>query len=213
MKLKSITGSLLAAAGVLLANPASADLEFLGLFNNVQGQLNYEADTLRADLTCASCSGIVTSFPSTLDVDGTRPNSTDADGISNVAADMFVNEFGVNPTDETTFAEALILGGTGNVVDLDQGVQIDMGGAADTDFCSSSVWILFKVGQRPDYALVQNTSGGEQCFDYSAVAGTGSGLSHITVFGGETRVSEPSILALFGAGLLLLGFLRRRTIV
>jgi hypothetical protein len=212
MKLKSITGSLLAAAGVLLANPASADLEFLGSFENVQGQLNYEADTLRADLTCASCLGIVTSFPSTLDVTGDNPNSTDADGISNVAADMFVNEFGTSPTNETLFAEALILGGTGNVVDLDEGTQIDQGGG-DADFCTSSVWILFKIGQSPEYALVQNTSGGEQCFEYDQTTGTGSGLSHITVFGGETRVSEPSILALFGAGLLLLGFLRRRTIV
>jgi hypothetical protein len=32
-------------------------------------------------------------------------------------------------------------------------------------------------------------------------------------YGGNGEVSEPSILALFGLGLVMLGFLRRRTVV
>jgi hypothetical protein len=217
MKLKSITGSLLAVGALLVANPASANLDFIGAFINDQGDVSYDADFVRGTLTCDSdpnCEGLLSTLPdhdAPPDADQTRPDATDANGFSTDDASLFVLPNSGLDT-EAAFLSA-VLGITVEGEDLD---QVDNpGGEGATDFCVTSEYILFKIGQSPDYALVHNTAGGEFCFDYAVAAGSGEGggLSHVTIFETDGRVSEPSILALFGAGLLLLGFLRRRTIV
>ena len=214
MKLKSITGSLLAVGALLLANPASADFEITGSYINPPPPLDYDEDALRATVTCTGCDVLDYAggdIPNATDADPDRPNSADAAGFDSASGNFFINEFGGNPEDEQDWVNA-VLAQIGSLDTVDLGTKTDNPLDENNQFCSDAEYILLKVGQDPEYSLIHNT-GGQQCFTYIAEEGTGSGLSHIVEYGGNGTVSEPSILALFGAGLLVLGFLRRRTIV
>jgi len=211
MKLKLITGSLLAAGALLLASPASASFIITGAYEGPPSPFTYDEDELRATVTCAGCEILDYNGGDIVDTTD-RPNSADADDFDAAAGNFFINEFGGNPEDEQDWVNAVLVAiGSSDTVDL--GTKTDNPLDENNQFCSDAEYILLKVGQEPEYSLIHNTSGTEQCFTYLAEAGTGSGLSHITEYGGNGTVSEPSILALFGAGLLVLGFLRRRTIV
>jgi len=201
MKLKLKIAGVLTVAGLALAAPASADLTLLGLHTDTSGgNVTYDATVDRGSVGCTSCEGAITNLAS-----GTyaapRPNASDHDGFSGTEADFFQLS---NSSDasELAFIEAI------SGEDFTSGVKTD-GGGGDLVFSTDAEWILLKVGQEPNYAVIHNTNGLQE---FSFDGDQGTGLSHWTAFGGTTTVSEPGMLALFGVGLMLLGFMRRRAI-
>jgi hypothetical protein len=78
---------------------------------------------------------------------------------------------------------------------------------------SLAIGFKFGTGNQPDewfvYLLQNQVSSG--FWEFVNVFGTGGGLSHLVIYGGEgTTVPEPATLLLFGLGLLSLGFARRK---
>ena len=127
--------------------------------------------------------------------------------IGNGINDDFLNAGNTGWTDIT--AQALPLG-------------FSQLGSSGTFFFNSALWntfgsiaigFKFGTGNQPDewfvYELNSLVSSGTWTF--VNVFGTGGGLSHITLYGGEgTTVPEPGVLTLLGLGLLSLGVARRR---
>jgi hypothetical protein len=211
MNLKLITGSLLAAASLLAVTPASANvLNLTGLNDPIAGTQNeiYLEGTVRATLNCeVSCEGDTSTAANNTIHDAQTPFpdvSTVLAPSSVTVAELFELEQGASLADEL---EAIndILNTNFTLADLTK----DESG--DTTFTTDAQYFLIKIGQDPNYALIENT-GGEQDFIYTAIGGLGAGLSHITFVNGDTVVSEPGVLALFGVGVLLMGFMRRRAI-
>lgn len=101
-------------------------------------------------------------------------------------------------------------------------LSFSQNGSTGTFSFDSSLWdandalaigFKFGTGNQPDewfvYLLQDLVSSGT--WEFVNVFGTGGGLSHITLYGGEdTHVPEPGVLALFALGLLSLGFARRK---
>ena len=83
------------------------------------------------------------------------------------------------------------------------GTKTNFGDDDDWEFTSSASYIVIKIGTEPNLALVKNTTGEEYDYVFTQKA-DGSGLSHITEFGGST---PPEIIPLPAAGFLLLGAL------
>ncbi len=108
---------------------------------------------------------------------------------------------------ETAFVNANTVGGDSFAT----GTKDESG---NTIFATSAEYFLIKTGKGPSWGLVHNLSGGSLTLYYTPVAGTGSGLSHITEFGTTSvTVPEPATLGMFGMGALLIGLflgLRRR---
>jgi hypothetical protein len=207
MKLKSIIGSLLAAAGLLAANPSSAEtVNLFGLNSNLGGGLfQYDDDVLRGSVTCTSCDGALSD-----QADGSigaaplpNVNTMQPAVWSDTTADLFSL---ANSAEQTEIdAVNFITGSSFTLADFTKFQN-------DPSFNTDALYILIKIGVDPNYALIKNTDGAQD-FLYAQI-GQGAGLSHVSLFGGTTTtVSEPGILGLFGVGLVLLGFLRRRTIV
>ena len=198
--MKLITGSLLAAASLLVAGPASADLAVFGAYDGT----TYDLDVQRATVECSSCEGLLTTIAdgATITV-GVDPGADDANGFSTTDANTFVLA-NSNPVGETAFVNTV----TGE--SFATGTQID-GGGGDLTITTDAEYILIKIGTEPNYVLIHNTDGLQE-FDWTALAGQGAGLSHYLLFGATTTVPEPGILALLGVGLALVGFTRRRKI-
>jgi hypothetical protein len=203
MNVKSLTASLMAAAGLLAASPASANLVLYGDYTSPPpgDQITYTADDDRGQLNCSSCEGLLSNLVTGV-YDANVPSAGTASGFSATSVDLF---FLGNASDaqELAFVNAV----TGQ--SFSSGTKLD-GGGGDKVFSTDAEYILLKIGAKPDFALIHNT-GGLQTFSYVAFQGEGAGLSHYALFGGTTTVPEPSILAILGLGVLLLGFLRRRT--
>jgi hypothetical protein len=101
-------------------------------------------------------------------------------------------------------------------------ISFTQNGSTGTFSFDSSLWddngsialgFKFGTGNQPDewfvYLLQDLVSSGT--WEFVNVFGTGGGLSHITLYGGEgTTVPEPATLLLLGLGLLSLGFARRK---
>jgi len=200
MKLKLKIAGVLTVAGLALAAPASADLNLLGLHTDTSGgNVTYDPTVDRGDFLCVSCTGATTDLAAGTYV-APRPNAADFADFEATVADFFQLANSSQAT-ELAFVEAI----TGE--DFTTQVQ-NPGGGGDLVIVTDAEYILLKVGQEPNYALIHNT-GGLQTFTFDG--GQGTGLSHYVLFGTST-VSEPGMLALFGVGLLLLGFSRRRAI-
>jgi hypothetical protein len=82
------------------------------------------------------------------------------------------------------------------------------------DWSSIAIGFKFGTGNQPDewfiYLLNDLVSSGS--WEFVNVFGKGGGLSHVQLYGveRETNVPEPGTLALFGLGVLGLGFAQRR---
>lgn len=85
------------------------------------------------------------------------------------------------------------------------GMKTETGGQETFGFTTLAQWVVIKLGAGT--AFIQNTSGGALDIDFSAFAGTGGGISHITEFG---VIPIPGALWLMVAGLAGLGFASRR---
>jgi hypothetical protein len=206
MKSQGLIRGLL-AVGLLSAGTANADLVFYGSHESIAGPPNddviYDAADERGTLTCVGCQGQLSNLGSGVTTND-QPDADTAAGWSGTQADLFVLANSGVAT-ETDFVEAV----TG--LELATGVQTNAGDLGSS-FASNAVYILFKIGNTPDYALIYNNTGGYITYSYSqATGGGGGGLSHITTFGGTTvSVPEPHTSLLLGAGLLAMAFTWRR---
>jgi hypothetical protein len=81
-------------------------------------------------------------------------------------------------------------------------------------YTEGAIGFKFGTGNNPDewfvYSLVNGVFAGDWTF--VNLFGKGGGLSHMNLYGvaGKVTVAEPATLALFGLGLVALGFARRR---
>jgi hypothetical protein len=170
------------------------------------GQFTYDPNDDRAQLICSlGCDGLLSTqgagtFPNSAPV----PDISTANGFSGSAADLF---------DLANSSAATELAFVNSVVDPDfaSGTKTDVNLNSFT-FVSSAAYILFKIGATPDYALIRNLFAGNT-FDFSAFAGEGAGLSHITEYGTVSGViplpaALPLFLTAFG-GLAFFGWRRR----
>jgi hypothetical protein len=98
-------------------------------------------------------------------------------------------------------------------------------GSTGTFSINPSLWTLwdniaigfkFGTGHQPDewfvYSLASGVTSGT--WQFVNIFGKGGGLSHVQLYGmpGTTNVPEPSVLALFGLGMLGFGLVRRRRV-
>lgn len=205
-----VLGGLL-ATGLMSGNAANANLITLyGSYDNdpAGSQITYDGGDDRGTLLCgtlgsASCEGLLSDLADGV-YDPDVPDVTTADGFSTSAADLFVS--GSSDADELAFVNAA-LAGTGTSFSSGTKTEVNLDSFS---FTSSALYILFKIGTQPNYALIHNTTGGSVTYDYSALRQEGAGLSHITEFGGTVSVPEPHTSLLLGAGLLAMAFTWRR---
>lgn len=80
--------------------------------------------------------------------------------------------------------------------------KTDSGGVSALSFMSSAMYILIKIGRSPDVAVIMNTFV-DNVFEFTAIAGTGSGLSHYSEVG-LNRDIDPDPIPLPGGIVLLL---------
>lgn len=96
------------------------------------------------------------------------------------------------------------------------------GGSESADFTTSAEYILIKIGQSPDVAVVQSFGENNE-FKFRATKGTGSGLSHWSAFGENecdpavqlcgppvNQVPVPASLPLMMGALGIVGIVARR---
>ena len=164
-------------------------LLFLGFTMSVQANVVTFYDdasdltsTERLTITCNLCEGWI------------GPLDTD---FSASLGDMFdIN--GGNPTDETNAVNAIL--GTS----FGTGTKTETGLGDSVTVTSSAEYLLLKVGQTPDYAIIKLN--GDSSFDFAAYDGTGSGLSHYLEFGQGMRTAVPVPAAVWLFGTALIGF-------
>jgi hypothetical protein len=206
-----VLGALL-AVGLISSNAANANLiTFYGSYDSPPAgpQITYDADDDRGTLLCGteaslSCEGLLSDLPDGI-YDPNVPGVDTADGFDSSAADLFVIGSSSDAA-ELAFVNAALAAYNTSV---SSGTKTDVNQDSYT-FTSSALYILFKIGTEPNYALIHNTTGGAVTYDYSALRQEGAGLSHITEFGGTVSVPEPHTSLLLGAGLLAMAFTWRR---
>lgn len=119
-------------------------------------------------------------------------------------------DFG-NPNAEAGFINTAT--GTTSFTGADA-TKVDTAGAASFDITSSAAYLWLKIGNNG--AIIQNTGGANNLFEFDAISGTGSGLSHYTQFGTSgggvvvPSVPLPATLPLFLTALGAGGFAFRR---
>jgi hypothetical protein len=153
-------------------------------------------DTLRFTLGCGSANGSCTGLLEVL------ISASTFDSANGSLFDLANS----SPASEAAFVDA----NTGAT--FITGTQVQVGGADTYEFSTSAEYFTIKIGKDPNYALFHNLDGTLDLF-FQDTAGTGSGFSHFTEFGGGTSVPEPGEMGVFGLGLLLIGGflgLRRR---
>ncbi len=184
-------GWMSAAAIALFAMSAPAFATPISVYND-----GTTTDTLRFTLGCGSADGDCTGLLEVLISPSTfNPTTGSLFDLANSS-----------PATEAAFVDA----NTGAT--FTTGTQTQAGGVDTYEFFTSAEYFTIKIGKSPNYALFHNLDGTLDLF-FQATAGTGSGFSHYTEFGGGTSVPEPAELGVFGLGLLLIGGflgLRRR---
>lgn len=203
------------AIAVGLAGPGhAATLNFLGSVENAaRGAKTYVTTTIRGSLTCATCLGLdSTQVGNTASPKPVTPDAGDANGfIGAIYADLF--DLGnASQAGEAAFVSAV----TG--ISFGESAQLPGGGGAKS-FFSSALYILFKIGSDPNYALVKNTGTIGQQYSYANLDGQGAGLSHYVEYGKlpdppppppPSPVPLPASALLMFLGIGSLSALRRR---
>lgn len=190
---RGLAAAMVGALGLAIVAPANATvIEFY----NDASTLNTHRFTLGCGSASGDCSGLAEAL---FDFD-TSPLGNPT--WSPTTGDVFDIPGSSNPADETAFVNSI----TGE--SFSTGTQNSGGGSGTVNFSTSAEYVLFKIGNKGgvSYALLHNTDSALDLF-FDATSGTGSGLSHYTVFGmaPATDVPAPNVLALMALGLLMIG--------
>lgn len=178
---RKIAGLLATAA--LMTAPVAANAVAINVYNDSNA-------VLRGTVTCDSCQ--------VLYYDAAYLFGT-------VYGETFSGPQGSSEADEAAWLNSVI----GTSYTEDDADKTDTNSAENGTWQSTALYLVIKLGRDPEYSVIKNTSGGLFSFSWASNAGTGSGLSHFTAFGGH-QVPEPATLGMLGLGLLGLGLGSRR---
>lgn len=185
----ALLGASLMVGGAASAATVSDTLEFLGdVVNGSGGAKNFDADAVRAKVTCEGtvlCMGLDSSAVDELNVDNPykKPATSSATGFVFGYSDLFYL-----PNDGEATERGFVNDWANPDFPENSGIKttpVPPSGQTSVsmfEFTSNALYILFKIGKSPDVTIIKNGAYGTK-YTFEAIAGEGSGLSHIVEFG------------------------------
>ena len=196
--------ALAAAALAVVGGTATATAATITLYGGTpRSPDSYDPDLVRAELTCTGVCEAMFAFLHPVAGDPAMPGADDAEGFDSAYGDFFTDydTTARDPSAELAFLEDALqsIGGidTGSLFVSGRQEQPDVEDGEAIEFTSSAEYLVLKVGNSPDLAVIRNGSA-NNLFTYTNFPGAGGGLSHVT---------EVGVVPLPAAGFLLVGAL------